>query len=237
MTSSAAATSANTRTQPVAPWWHTVLVIAIIAVCSTASANQHGLPNANLPGLSHRLSSYFTVLVVEWFLVFLVWRVVRRRGLTVGSLVSGRWETPRIFFRDLKLALGFMVVVVPSVSVLAYFLGAGTNPALSGITPKTLFELTVSLVLSASAGFGEELVFRGYLMRQFSAWTGSRALGLILQGIVFGLAHGYYGKAMMAIMVQGWLLGLLAYWRKSLRPGMLAHWLQDSMGNVVGFFS
>ena len=102
MTSSAAATSANTRTQQVAPWWHTVLVIAIIAVCSTASAYQHGLPNANLPGLGHRLSSYFTVLVVEWFLVSLVWRVVRRRGLTVGSLVSGRWETPRIFFRDLK---------------------------------------------------------------------------------------------------------------------------------------
>jgi hypothetical protein len=39
---------------------------------------------------------------------------------------------------------------------------------------------------------------------------GSRASGLILQGIAFGLAHGYQGKAMLTIMVQRWVLGLLA---------------------------
>jgi membrane protease YdiL (CAAX protease family) len=42
---------------------------------------------------------------------------------------------------------------------------------------------------------------------------------------------------MVLIMVQGWLLGLLAYWRKSLRPGMLAHGLQDAIGGIVAFFS
>jgi uncharacterized protein len=38
-------------------------------------------------------------------------------------------------------------------------------------------------------------------------------------------------------VVHGWLLGLLAYWRKSLRPGMLAHVLQNGVGGVVAFFS
>jgi hypothetical protein len=42
---------------------------------------------------------------------------------------------------------------------------------------------------------------------------------------------------MFAIMLQGCLLGLLACWRKSLRPGMLAHGLQDSIGGIVAFFS
>jgi membrane protease YdiL (CAAX protease family) len=95
----------------------------------------------------------------------------------------------------------------------------------------------VFLALAASAGFAEELVFRGYLTQQFSAWTGSYTIAVILQGIVFGLAHGFYGKAMLAVMLQGWLLGLLANWRKSLRPGMLAHGLQDSIGGIVAFFS
>jgi uncharacterized protein len=237
MASSTAGTSADTRMQPVAPWWHTVLVIAPIAIGSVASVYQQGLPNANLPWVSHRLSSYLTVLVEEWFGVFLVWLALRSRGLTVGSLVSGRWHPPRSFFRDLGLAVGFMVVVVPLVGVLAFVLGANNNSAIANVTPKTVVELVVFLSLAASAGFGEELVFRGYLTRQFSAWTGSNAFGLVLQGIAFGLAHGLYGKAMIAVMMQGWLLGLLAYWRKSLRPGMLAHWLQDSMGGVVAFFS
>ena len=227
----------DTRRQPIAPWWHTALVLALLAMGSVASAYQHGLPNANLPGVSHRLSSYVTVLVQEWLGVFLVWLALRRRGLSVGSLVSGRWQTPRAVFRDLGLAVGFMVVVIPLAGVLAYLLGANNNSALANITPKTLLELLVFLVLAASAGFGEELVFRGYLTEQFSAWSGSRAIAVLLQGVVFGLAHGFYGKAMLAIMLQGWLLGLLAYWRKSLRPGMLAHWLQDSIGGIAAFFS
>jgi len=237
MASSTQVTAADTRRQPIAPWWHTALVLALLAIGSVASAYQHGLPNANLPGVSHRLSSYVTVLIQEWLGVFLVWLALRRRGLSVGSLVSGRWQTPRAFFRDLGLAVGFMVVVIPLAGVFAYLLGANNNSALPNITPKTLLELLVFLVLAASAGFGEELVFRGYLTEQFSAWNGSRAIAVLLQGVVFGLAHGFYGKAMLAIMLQGWLLGLLAYWRKSLRPGMLAHWLQDSIGGIVAFLS
>jgi membrane protease YdiL (CAAX protease family) len=237
MASGTAVAAAEIPRRPIAPWWHTLLVLAPIAIGSAASAYQHGLPNANLPGMSHRLSSYFTVLVEEWFGVFLIWLAFRRRGLAVGDLVSGRWPTPRAFFRDLGLAIGFMVVVVPLVGVAAYLLGANNNTALANIPPKTVFELAVFLALTASAGFAEELVFRGYLTQQFGAWTGSRAIAVVLQGIVFGLAHGFYGKAMLAVMLQGWLLGLLAYWRKSLRPGMLAHWLQDSIGGIVGFFS
>ncbi len=237
MASSTAIAAADIRRQSIAPWWHTVLVLAPIAIGSVASAYQHGLPNANLPGVSHRLSSYFTVLIEEWFGVFLVWLALRRRRLTLGSLVSGHWQTPRAFFRDLGLAVGFMIVVVPLVGGVAYLLGANTNSAVANIPPKAAFELVVFLALAASAGFGEELVFRGYLSQQFSAWTGSRAMAVILQGIIFGLAHGFYGKAMLAVMLQGWLLGLLAYWRKSLRPGMLAHGLQDSIGGIVAFFS
>jgi membrane protease YdiL (CAAX protease family) len=223
--------------QPIAPWWHTVVVLAPIAIGSVASAYQHGLPDANLPGVSHRLSSYVTVLVEEWLGVLLVWLALRRRGLAVGTLVSGHWQTPRAFFKDLGLAIGFMIVVVPLVGALAYLLGASNNTALANIPPKAAFELVVFLALAASAGFAEELVFRGYLTQQFSAWTGSYATAVILQGIVFGLAHGFYGKAMLAVMLQGWLLGLLANWRKSLRPGMLAHGLQDSIGGIVAFFS
>jgi membrane protease YdiL (CAAX protease family) len=153
-------------------------------------------------------------------------------------LVSGRWPTIGAFFRDLGLAVGFLVVVVPLVGAIAYLLGGGgANGDLANITPKTVFKLVLWLGLAATAGFCEELVFRGYLTQQFRSWTGNYIVAIILQGVLFGLAHGYYGKIMVAIMVQGWLLGLLAYWRRSLRPGMLTHALQDGIGGIVAFFS
>jgi membrane protease YdiL (CAAX protease family) len=229
--------SVGNASGPIAPWWHTLLVLAPIAIGSVASYYQHGLPNANLPGMSFRLSGYITVVVMEWVVVLMIWLALRRRGLSIGSLVSGRWQTLGNFFRDLGLALGFMAVVIPTVAVVMHFLGARADSTLANILPKTWFELAVWLGLSATGGFCEELIFRGYLTRQFGAWTGSRAFGVILQGVAFGLAHGYYGRLMLAIMVHGCLLGLLAYWRKSLLPGILAHGLQDTLGGVVGFFS
>jgi len=237
MSSSTVITSADTAREPIAPWWHTVLVLPPIAIASVASWYQHGLSNAHVPGISSRLSSYITVLAQEWFVVLLIWLALKRRGLSIGSLVSGRWQTLGAFFRDLGLAVGFIVVAVPLIGVLVHFIGGDANSNVANITPKTGFELVVWLGLSATGGFCEELTFRGYLTRQFSAWTGSRVFAIVLQGVAFGLAHGYYQKVMVVIMVQGWLLGLFAYWRKSLRPGMLAHGLQDAIGGLAAFFS
>ena len=71
-----------------------------------------------------RLSSYFTVLAIEWFPVLLIWLALRRRGLSIRTLVSGRWQTLGMFFKDLGLAVGFLVVVVPLVGILASLLGS-----------------------------------------------------------------------------------------------------------------
>jgi CAAX protease family protein len=226
----------ESKGKPIAPWWHTVLVLLPLAIASVASAYQHGLPNANLPGISARLSSYFMVLAEEWFVVLLIWLALRQRGRSIATLVSGRWQTIGSFFKDLAVALGFLIVVVPVVGILAYVLGA-TDNSLASITPKSVLELLVWLACAATAGFCEEIIFRGYLTEQFHAWTGSVVAAIAIQGVLFGLAHGYYHKVMLAIMVQGWLLGLLAYWRKSLRPGMLAHGMQDAIGGIVAFFS
>ena len=173
MSSSGVITSADTAREPIAPWWHTVLVLLPIAIASVASWYQHGLSNAHVPGISSRLSSYITVLAQEWFVVLLIWLALKRRGLSIGSLVSGRWQTLGAFFRDLGLAVGFIVVAVPLIGVLVHLIGGDANSNVDNITPKTGFELVVWLGLSATGGFCEELTFRGYLTRQFSAWTGS----------------------------------------------------------------
>jgi CAAX protease family protein len=87
--------------------------------------------------------------------------------------------------------------------------------------------------LSLSAGFCEEIVFRGYFQRQIAAWTGSQTAAVILQGILFGILHGYQGVAACArIACFGVLYGLVATWRRSLRPGMTAHALTDVLSGI-----
>jgi hypothetical protein len=53
---------------------------------------------------------------------------------------------------------------------------------------------------------------------------------------VFGFSRGYQGwKLMLLITVYGVCFGVFARWRRSLRPGMLAHALQDTAGGVLTF--
>ena len=88
--------------------------------------------------------------------------------------------------------------------------------------------------MSATAGFCEEIIFRGYLQRQFAAMTNSMLIGVLLSAAVFGASHGYEGVARMVLIgIYGLMFGLLAWWRKSLRPGMIAHAWHDALSGAV----
>jgi len=220
----------------IAPWWHTAVVVLILGISSAASAYEHGLPNLNLPGMSVRLSGYLTVIAEEWLIVLVIWFALKQRGLSIGHLISGRWQNLRAFFKDLGLAIGFLCVGIPLTSGMIRLFGAHI-PGLEAALPKTALEALGWVLLSLTGGFCEELIFRGYIMHQFTAWSDRKSVGIGLQGVTFGLSHGYQGPVPMCmIIVYGCLFGMLASWRKSLRPGMLAHGLQDVVGGLVAFF-
>jgi uncharacterized protein len=104
------------------------------------------------------------------------------------------------------------------------------------LLPRTRVEAVLWVPLAATAGFCEELVFRGYLQRQFLALTGNTAAAVILQGIVFGAGHLYQGlKGVIVISVYGVLFGILAVMRKSLRPGMIQHGAQDGISGITAY--
>jgi membrane protease YdiL (CAAX protease family) len=98
--------------------------------------------------------------------------------------------------------------------------------------PHQALDIALWIALSMSAGFAEELVFRGYFQAQFHALTRNASIALVLQAILFGVTHGYQGaRACVTITLYGLLMGALANARGSLRPGMIAHaWTDIAAG-------
>jgi membrane protease YdiL (CAAX protease family) len=79
------------------------------------------------------------------------------------------------------------------------------------LTPGSRLELAAWFGLSATAGFCEEIIFRGYLQRQLAALGKSMLLGVLLSAAVFGASHGYEGAArMLLIGIFGLMFGFLA---------------------------
>ena len=88
--------------------------------------------------------------------------------------------------------------------------------------------------VALSAGLCEEVAFRGYLQKQFHVITGGAGLAILFQAMVFGVGHLYEGVGRVArITLFGLLFGLLALWRKSLWPGMIAHAWPDIFGVII----
>lgn len=222
--------------QPVAPVWHTAIVLAVLLGMSALGALSHGYGLAGVRSQVAQVRSwyYLRAAIVEWVVVAFVWYGVRRHGVRFGTLLGNRWTNVRSVFRDLGIAVVFLMGSNVILGTLSVLLGAKSNPALRNLMPQTHMEIPFYLLLSLSAGICEEIVFRGYLQTQFRAWTHSSFVALLVQGAIFGAAHGYQGiKHMIVIVVFGWLFGLLALWRRSLISGMMAHALQDGVLGLV----
>ena len=93
--------------------------------------------------------------------------------------------------------------------------------------PHTRYELAWWAAVSLSAGFCEELIFRGYLiwvLRPLLGLWGAAAFSLV----VFAVAHAYHGVAgALATGVVGGLLTLVVLIFGSLWPAVAIHLLID----------
>jgi len=214
--------------------WHTAVVLLLLFGIAALTAWGMTQLLAKAAHRFYRLESYTLGIVYEWLIVaFIAWGV-RRGGRRISDLVGGSWPTARAVLRDLGLAFLFLFGSGVIVGALQFAMRNRPNPAVRSLLPETPLEIVFWIALSATAGFCEETIFRGYLQRQLGAFTGNPAAGLVLQGVIFGVCHGYQGaKSIVALGVYGCLFGLLAQQRRSLRPGIIAHFLQDGVGGLL----
>jgi len=98
-------------------------------------------------------------------------------------------------------------------------------PLLRGITPLEL------LVVALSAGFGEELLFRGLIQEGLSHWwsgfPGGWLAAWLLSSVLFGVCHWVSGTYAFLATLAGLYLGLLLILFDNLLVPITAHAMYD----------
>jgi uncharacterized protein len=224
----------------IAPLRHTAVLAGAFVVFAVLGAILQQRVSAHasaMPRPGQMAPLYASLLAMEWGLVLYVWRAgLRRTGVSIREVVGGRWTRPREVATDLALALGFWGLWTLAGLGVDRLLGPAHAASIATLLPRSPGEILLWIALSLSAGFCEELVFRGYFQSQLLALTHRVGLAVVGQALLFGVSHGYQGvRACVAIAVYGLLLGVLARWRRSLRPGMLAHAWTDVAGGLFGW--
>jgi uncharacterized protein len=232
----AAASQPQPESNAIAPAWHTIGLLALLVGIATVTMHMRALEST--AQAQHRVLGYMLTIAFEWLMVaFIAWGA-RFGGASLRTLAGAFAPTWRSVLRDLGIAVAYLIVaqIVLGIctAVVGHFIHSDVNKVLQNMLPHSGLETAVYLLLALTAGICEEMIFRGYLQCQITAWTGSAVAGIAIQGIVFGIAHAYQGPGMVIVIaVFGCLFGVLTWWRKSLRPGMTAHFLQDAIGGLV----
>lgn len=228
------------QAQGIAPAWHTLLFLIMFAALSFGGTKR----TAGAGGHAH-WPIYLETIVMQWLLVLYVWWGLRMRGRKLRDLIGGRWDTAEAVLTDFGIAIGFffanmMVRAVVAMAMLALNGGlkatsmAGLQHVAKVIGPQNRWELLLFMGVAVTAGICEEIMFRGYLQQQLGIWTRSTALGVVLSAILFCAGHAYQGWFLASqVGLLGLMLGMLAAWRKSLRPGIIAHGVQDIISGLL----
>ena len=165
----------------------------------------------------------------EWLFILALKFVLTRRKQSLRGLGTWRAGTSSAWV----LALLFAGV---SIASNIRFLPRMHIPIVNAFLPHG-FHLLAALAMGLTAGFCEEVLFRGFLMTEFALAGFGRFMQIFLPGVAFGFAHvGYSVHGFVAgvgIMLPTGLLGMIwgaAYLlgRRSLLPCIVAHFVNDA---------
>ena len=218
-------------TEPQTGWrqskWLILAELAIVVLIFVADAH-HLIPVSKTPVL----------LLLAWASL----RVRKLKWRDVGFTRNRSWK--------MTVALGIAGGVFLEIQelfvtqpLLAHLTGKQPDLSdfriLTGNVKYTMAAIALSWTLAA---FGEELVWRGYVMNRVAdlgnksrlAWF----MSLVVVHVAFGLAHSYQG--LTGIIEEGFagvLLGLMYLWTgKNLSVPIIAHGLSDTLDVLLIFF-
>jgi membrane protease YdiL (CAAX protease family) len=189
--------------------------------------------------LGQRMNDYiYAVILVNEFVMILGPVLIYCFVKKINIKEAFRFNKPGLLPMLLVLLISVPAYFVASMlnNVLAYFLQfIGDLPVQPIPVPKNLPELVVGiLIIGASPGICEEIMHRGFMLRAYEKRGSYKAV--IFVAILFGIFHfditNFFGPVFL-----GLIIGYYVIRTNSIFAGMLAHFLNNAIAEVLQYFT
>lgn len=151
-----------------------------------------------------------------------------------------RWGEPRqaLGLRRVRAAtfgwglICFLIIAILSAATLFCFSRFGISQDKGTLTALASRPVPIILLLAATAGIAEEIIFRSVLITELEAATGMKWLAAFISLVLFAAAHagGWGPTQVIFAAVPGLVLTLFFLWKRDLWVCVIAHFLTDALG-------
>ena len=190
-------------------------------------------------GARLRARGYIEVLVIQWSLtsvLLICWAVSGRPWSRLGLGVPGVWGW---------VALGVVAIVGVLALIQILQVRAQSEESIEKtrrefgdtifLLPHTRTELRWFGAVALTAGFCEEVVYRGVLPVFLCAWLPA-PWAVVAATLAFGIGHAYQGAStILKILIGGSILAIIVWVTDSLWPAIALHAIVDLYGGALGY--
>lgn len=190
---------------------------------------QHS-PLISLPTVQTRAIGWAGLWAVVLVLLALVARVEKRPLASIGLKRFTGWS---LLWGVLAGVLA--IVAFPLCGVILMAVGIKSQIAASSMSALMTMPLWARLATLATAGFCEEVLYRGYPIRRLREITGSRIVAVVLPGAIFVALHApSWGAAhLLYVSVVTVIMTVLFLWRGDLWSNIIAHLVTDGVPLIL----
>ena len=195
-----------------------VFAVVLIGVLPPVLLTQDSLDIDQLER-RHVASVYLSSMLLIWVLGGFAYWTGSASGFSPADLGLAWLDAG-----TLLVASGATMIAALAVALLARTLRWKESSLLEWLLPRTARERSLFALLSVSAGVGEELAFRGFLIPALRSAGGSTLVAVLVSSAAFGLMHSYQRvRGALRAGVLGALLAVPFVLTGSILPSMIAH--------------
>jgi membrane protease YdiL (CAAX protease family) len=212
--------------------WITILLV-LYHLFFLLLASRHSGQLAQQP--RHPVLGFTVVLFFQWIGFYIAWRGIRASNLSFGDLFRKQGSSRWLAWRDIQDAIAILFIALGVNLALARFQSFAHSNALHS---KTLAQFGLVLLVAVSAGFTEEVTYRGFYLSQLRVLIHDQRLAIVLQAVIFAVFHGFQQNLTLALsrLFYGILFAFFVVNRNSLWPAIVGHVIIDVLAVTFQHF-
>jgi len=179
-----------------------------------------------IDGLNSAMPIIFSDLFIFMFVpgLYLASKIVNDRPFSSYASSRGGW--------NFKLYLKALIIPV-ILFVIFQYIDLTINGANAGTSQVSILFLIVLFISVPLQSIAEEFMFRGILMQTLGSWFKIPILAVIIQAIIFAMAHGYNSFGFLEVLAMGLVCGFFAWKTNGIEISSAIHTANNF---ILGFF-